>query len=209
MSFFGTNIKKIRQVKGLSQKAFADLFDLNRGVISAYEEGRAEPKIDTLLKVARHFSLDLDDFLTKPLQVNNLVSGSVIDNLMFAPLESLSKTFNNAIDHTKDHETNTAVLQKILATIDLVYEFSDKTNLLSGYKAGDCLFLVQAKLTQEKDETLLVIDQGNLKYLSEISEKKRSGEKVYAIAGYVSLQQKNILSSIMERIEILENKSNK
>jgi transcriptional regulator with XRE-family HTH domain len=57
MSLFGANIKKIRQVKGLSQKTFADLLDLNRGVISSYEEGRAEPKIETILKVANHFSL--------------------------------------------------------------------------------------------------------------------------------------------------------
>lgn len=202
MSFFGTNIKKIRQVKGLSQKAFADLFDLNRGVISAYEEGRAEPKIDTLLKVARHFSLDLDDFLTKPLQVNNLVTGSVIDNLMFAPLKSLS----NITEHANNNETNLDILQKLLAKIDLIYEFSDTTNLFPDYKVGDYLFLAQAKLTQEKQETLVVIDQGQIKYLSEITEKRHSEEKTYTILGYVSMQHKNILSSILERIEILEKK---
>ena len=46
MSFFGKNIKKIRSVKSLSQQAFADLFDLKRGTLGAYEEGRSEPKIE-------------------------------------------------------------------------------------------------------------------------------------------------------------------
>jgi len=73
MSFFGKNIKKIRSVKGLSQQAFADLFDLKRGTLGAYEEGRSEPKIDTLIKIANYFSISIDDFLTKELTVNSLV----------------------------------------------------------------------------------------------------------------------------------------
>ena len=50
MSFFGKNIRKIRSVKTLSQQAFAELFDLKRGTLGAYEEGRSEPKIETILQ---------------------------------------------------------------------------------------------------------------------------------------------------------------
>jgi len=206
MSFFGTNIKKIRQVKGLSQKAFADLFDLNRGVISAYEEGRAEPKIDTLLKVAGYFSLDINDFLTKPLQVNNLVSGSVIDTLMFSPLEKLSEQ-KKTVQSPQENDENSGILQKILANTDVIFEFTEKTTLFSNYRMGDCLFLVKEN-QENKQETLLTIQNGNLIYLSEIPEKKRSEKTAYSIAGYVSFKQKNILSEILERIEILEKKSN-
>jgi len=207
MSFFGTNIKKIRQVKGLSQKAFADLFDLNRGVISAYEEGRAEPKIDTLLKVAGYFSLDINDFLTKPLQVNNLVSGSVIDTLMFSPLEKISEQ-KKAVQAPTENDENSSILQKILAKTDILFEFTENTPLLPNYSIGDCLFLVKENSANQQ-ETLLTLEKGNLKYLSEIPEKNRSEKTAYSIAGYVSFKQKNILSSILERIEILENKSNK
>jgi transcriptional regulator with XRE-family HTH domain len=73
MSFFGKNIKKIRGVKGLSQQAFADLFDLKRGTLGAYEEGRSEPKIDTLIKIANYFSIAIDDLLTAELTVNQLL----------------------------------------------------------------------------------------------------------------------------------------
>ena len=38
MSKIGYNIKKLRNVKNLSQQAFADLFNLTRGNISSYEE---------------------------------------------------------------------------------------------------------------------------------------------------------------------------
>lgn len=74
MSFFGKNVKKIRGVKGLSQQAFADLFALKRATLGAYEEGRSEPKIDTIIKVANYFSISIDDILTKEITVNQLLS---------------------------------------------------------------------------------------------------------------------------------------
>ncbi|MEW7288931.1 helix-turn-helix domain-containing protein [Aquimarina sp. 2304DJ70-9] len=73
MSFFGKNIKKIRSVKGLSQQAFAELFDLKRGTLGAYEEGRSEPKIETIIKIANYFSIAIDDLLTSELTVNQLL----------------------------------------------------------------------------------------------------------------------------------------
>lgn len=73
MSFFGKNIKKIRTVKSLSQQAFAEMFDLKRGTLGAYEEGRSEPKIDTVIKIAKHFSISIDELLTKELTVNRLL----------------------------------------------------------------------------------------------------------------------------------------
>ena len=73
MSFFGKNIKKIRGVKSLSQQAFAELFNLKRGTLGAYEEGRSEPKIDTIIKIANYFSIEIDTLLTSELTVNELL----------------------------------------------------------------------------------------------------------------------------------------
>lgn len=72
MSYFGKNIKKIRRLKKLSQTAFAELFDLNRGNISAYEEGRSEAKIDTVIRIAKYFSISIDKLLTKELTINEI-----------------------------------------------------------------------------------------------------------------------------------------
>ncbi|MCY0976790.1 helix-turn-helix transcriptional regulator [Chryseobacterium wangxinyae] len=204
MSFFGTNIKKIRQVKGLSQKAFADLFDLNRGVISAYEEGRAEPKIDTLLKVARYFNLDLDDFLTKPLQVNNLVSGSVIDRLMFSPTKHPGD-FKAQTSSDVD-SGNFEFMQKILAEVDVIYECKDDS-VLAGYQKGDFLFLVRSEMLYDGVDTLVVIEQGTLKYLSAIPGKDKNAKDIFKIAGYFSGKQKNVISEILARLDLLEQKS--
>lgn len=72
MSYVGKNIKRIRGVKKLSQADFAALFNLARPSVGAYEEGRSEPKIQTLLDIAQKFGLSVDVLLTKELTVNDL-----------------------------------------------------------------------------------------------------------------------------------------
>lgn len=71
MSLFGQNIKKIRKIKQLSQTQFADIFGLTRASIGAYEECRSEAKIDTILQIAKYFSISVDAILSKELTVND------------------------------------------------------------------------------------------------------------------------------------------
>lgn len=72
MSYVGKNIRKLRAVKKLSQAAFAELFGLARPSVGAYEEGRSEPKMETLIQIAQYFGLSVDLLLTKELTVNEL-----------------------------------------------------------------------------------------------------------------------------------------
>lgn len=91
MSFFGKNIRKIRSVKTLSQQSFAELFDLKRGTLGAYEEGRSEPKIETIITIANYFSIPIDDLLTKELTVNTLLKFKA--NLTTDPEKITKETF--------------------------------------------------------------------------------------------------------------------
>ena len=70
---FGKNLKKIRNVKGMSQQEFADIFDLKRGTLGAYEEGRSNPKLETVIKIANYFSIGLEELLISELTVNKLL----------------------------------------------------------------------------------------------------------------------------------------
>jgi len=76
MTKIGYNIKKLRSVKNISQQAFGELFNLTRGNISSYEEFRAEPKIEVIVKIANYFSIPLEHFLTKKLSVNEILNFS-------------------------------------------------------------------------------------------------------------------------------------
>lgn len=74
MTEIGNNIKKLRKVKGLSQQAFAELFELTRGNISSYEEHRAEPRISVILQIAKYFSIPVSELLESKLTVNEILN---------------------------------------------------------------------------------------------------------------------------------------
>jgi transcriptional regulator with XRE-family HTH domain len=73
MTKIGANIKKIRTTKGLSQQAFAELFQLTRGNISSYEESRAEPRIETVIQIANYFGIPLNQFITQNLSIHEIL----------------------------------------------------------------------------------------------------------------------------------------
>ena len=79
MSFIGKNIKKIRALKKLNQSEFAQIFSLNRGNISAYEEERAEPKINTIIQIAKTFGVSVDVLITNELTANELYSLNIVN----------------------------------------------------------------------------------------------------------------------------------
>ncbi len=72
MSYIGKNIRKIRISKKMTQTEFAELFDLKRTAVGSYEEGRAEPKIETLIKIADYFNLSLDSLLRQEISINEI-----------------------------------------------------------------------------------------------------------------------------------------
>ncbi len=131
MSFFGKNIKKIRGIKSLSQQAFADLFGLKRGTLGAYEEGRSEPKIETIIKIANHFSISIDDILTSELTVNQLLKFN--DSLTLTPEELQREQFahvpciteKTAADYIEyyDNEAFIADLPQLTLPINTEKEF--------------------------------------------------------------------------------------
>lgn len=73
-SFIGENIRRIRQAKSLSQSEFSSLLGLTRGALAAYEEGRSEPKIESIIHIANYLSISIDALLTKQLSVSEIYS---------------------------------------------------------------------------------------------------------------------------------------
>lgn len=128
MSFFGNNIKKIRTLKKLSQQAFADLFDLKRGTLGAYEEGRSEPKIDTIIKIANYFSIPIDDLLTQELTVNKLLkfrSDLTLDDEQYKKEAFASVpciTENNRADYLKYYDKTSFIKDMPVLSLPLNVE---------------------------------------------------------------------------------------
>jgi transcriptional regulator with XRE-family HTH domain len=70
MAIANKNLKYLRKLRGWTQEEFANKLRIKRSLLGAYEEERAEPRIDVLEVVCDMFKLTLDDLLRKDLSDN-------------------------------------------------------------------------------------------------------------------------------------------
>jgi transcriptional regulator with XRE-family HTH domain len=63
------NMRSLRKRLKLTQDQFAAKLDIKRSLLGAYEEGRAEPKLELLQKIAEVFHVSVDDLIGKDLTV--------------------------------------------------------------------------------------------------------------------------------------------
>ncbi|RYY69257.1 MAG: XRE family transcriptional regulator, partial [Chitinophagaceae bacterium] len=67
MSRAGLNLKYLRKLRGWTQEEFATKVNIKRSLVGAYEEERADPRLDVLEIVADIFKVSLDELLLKDL----------------------------------------------------------------------------------------------------------------------------------------------
>jgi len=183
MTLIGKNIKKIRNVKGLSQQSFADLFSLTRGNISSYEESRAEPKIDVMVKIANYFGIPVADFIQKELSVNELLhynTNLVIETERLKITQQLVKVPFVSVHHINNYIQNHSNKEFILQLPTLVIpssskfellalELSDPENLPSGFEFRNGDILVLELVEKENSHWItnklgMMIDDGSIKF---------------------------------------------
>ena len=86
-------IKELRNKKGISQQALADVLHVTQQAIYKYEHGLAEPDIDTLIACARYFDTSVDYLIgaTDNPQVLYEVDNSTITSSEKTILEAFRK----------------------------------------------------------------------------------------------------------------------
>lgn len=67
MSLAGKNLRHLRKLRGFTQDEFAQKLGIKRSLIGAYEEERADPRIDVLEIVMEMFNISMDDLLLRDL----------------------------------------------------------------------------------------------------------------------------------------------
>jgi transcriptional regulator with XRE-family HTH domain len=67
MAYANQNLRYLRKLRGWTQEEFANKLNIKRSLLGAYEEERAEPRIDVLEQVGDMFKLTLDDLLRKDI----------------------------------------------------------------------------------------------------------------------------------------------
>ncbi len=61
------NIKYLRKIAGYTQEQFASEVGIKRSLVGAYEEGRAEPRLQTLQKIGEVLNVTTDALISKDL----------------------------------------------------------------------------------------------------------------------------------------------
>jgi transcriptional regulator with XRE-family HTH domain/uncharacterized ubiquitin-like protein YukD len=73
MSQAGKNLKYLRKLRGWTQEEFASKLKIKRSLVGAYEEERADPRIDVLQSIGEIFNISLEELL---LQDVSAIKGS-------------------------------------------------------------------------------------------------------------------------------------
>lgn len=77
MSQAGKNLKYLRKLRGWTQEEFAGKLKIKRSLLGAYEEERAEPKLEVLETINKIFKISLDELLLK--DISNAKGSSYLD----------------------------------------------------------------------------------------------------------------------------------
>jgi len=59
------NIKFLRKKFGYTQETFAEAIGIKRSLVGAYEEGRADPRLNNLLRMSKVFNVSVDTLISK------------------------------------------------------------------------------------------------------------------------------------------------
>jgi len=186
MSAIGINIKKIRSVKGLNQTDFAKLFGLTRANIGSYEELRAEPKIETIIKIATYYKLKIDDLVKKELTVNQISNFNALEKLVL-PLTEKKKGFKFIDKDLLEKYPNKKESKAFLSSLPLIdfpfgrkkvekcILYNDGNDLHynnEGFLHGDLLFLEKVNIDSETFLGVIITNEAIYKgMLSQIGSK--------------------------------------
>lgn len=155
-------------MKKLNQKEFADLFDLTRANIGSYEEGRAHPKLEVLLDIAKKFSINLEDLVNTKLTVNDILNFEEVMNTEAHHLKDLVEEKNNTMTKIpfigKDGigryvslgRSDHYVVLPASFDADLAVELVDTslTDDMGIYQPGDLLLLKQTDFSRISNQRL-------------------------------------------------------
>jgi transcriptional regulator with XRE-family HTH domain len=120
MSYAGKNFRYLRKLRGWTQEEFANRLNIKRSLIGAYEEERAEPRLDVLETMSVIFKLSLDELLLQDLsevkgstyieQRRKLKIAAQSVNIQFVPVKAAAGYLAGYADPDFVDELNTFTL---------------------------------------------------------------------------------------------------
>ena len=210
MSKIGSNIRKIRATKGLSQSSFAELFNTTRASVGAYEEGRAEPKTDIMLQIANYFSIPIEALLTEELTVNQLTKfnvNAVLDHNISKHKKSIplvtSWNWNDFFDDQDISHGTTLDFPDNFLNGEIAIEITNQ--IQSNFENGTVIICDRIDNPIEATLYLLLADNKSIILsLTELKSLKIKKHRLYRINQKIENLNNQNNNSLSERVSWLE-----
>lgn len=74
----GTNVKILREIRGISQKELAELANISTGNISHIENGSRQPSLETLYKIADALNVSILNLVLDEKEIERFLYNDVI-----------------------------------------------------------------------------------------------------------------------------------
>ncbi len=120
MSFAGKNLRYLRKLRGWTQEEFANKLKIKRSLLGAYEEERAEPRLEVTENICSIFKLSMEEFFLKDLSAargssylekrRQLKMASEVSEIQFVPVKAAAGYLAGYADPDFLDELNTFTL---------------------------------------------------------------------------------------------------
>jgi transcriptional regulator with XRE-family HTH domain len=67
VSYLAINLRFLRKLSSMTQEQAGKKFKISRSIVGAYEEDRAKPTYETLIKMSNWYNVTIDDLLKKEI----------------------------------------------------------------------------------------------------------------------------------------------
>lgn len=122
----GENIRKIRIERGLTQKELGEKCGIADSAIRRYELGRANPKLETLEKLANALNCDITDLADSESRLSNYIDLSILSEKQITSLltfetntqKKQADTFKRIKKYNEEIENIFFYKQKLLSYFD-------------------------------------------------------------------------------------------
>ncbi len=179
--YISQNIRFLLSNFRLKQDEFGALFNLKKGVVSTYVSGNTKPKVDTLIEIAEHFSISIDDLLKKDLSKDGVL---------------LEKSNKNIAPPITEQDLRIKLLEQ---DRDRIQEISTQLTKENG-KLEAKLELISEQL-HEKVEELKEVNEKLIQENKELHERMKSEAEMMTMNA--GKQEAFIQELKNERIEML------
>lgn len=157
----GKKLTEIRKENKMSQEEFAELFNVSRQTVSAWENSKSYPDIETLIRISEKFNISLDILLKENTKMVKDIDRKVKDNKKLKIIITVLLTclvlgvvilLLNSYWEEKEYKEDRARYQEIIFNLNLL-GFSKKDGI--GYSEiieDDVTYYVYAKFPEALKE---------------------------------------------------------